>query len=257
MVTAVDSPKIAIVVDWLVRRAGAEKVLEYLLKLYPDADLFALIDFLSDSEDNAWLMNKKVSTSFLQKLPFIKRHYPKFFPLMPLAIESLDLRGYDIIISSSHCVAKGVITSPDQLHISYIHSPMRYVWDMQKEYLDNNAGKGLIGGLKSLFLHKMRIWDAISSMRPDHLIVNSNFIRRRVNKVYRREAKVIFPPVEKAIKKIADNKDQESFYFLVSRFTEYKNIDLIVRSFAKMPNKHLKIIGDGPLWEDVHKIATP
>ena len=258
----VEVPKVAIVVDWLVRKAGAEKVLEYLLKCYPEADLFSLIDVLPASDDRSWLSYKKVTTSFLQQMPFIRRHYPKFLPLMPLAIESLDLRGYDIVLSSSHCVAKGIITSPDQLHVCYIHSPMRYAWDLQRDYLESNSGflsakiNCITNIFKSWFLHRMRIWDAVSAARVDHFIANSHFISRRVKKVYKRDSTVIFPPVDiMDVENIPENRD--SFYFLVSRFTEYKNIDLIVKAFAKMPNKTLKIIGDGPMWNQVSRLAAP
>lgn len=247
--------KVAIIHDWLVTYAGAEKVLEEILKVYPDADLFSLVEFLGEDK-KGFILNKKVNTSFIQKLPFSKRKYRGYLPLMPLAIEQLDVSAYDVIISSSHAVAKGVITGPDQVHISYVHSPIRYAWDLQHQYLKES---GLQKGLKSIFakmiLHYIRNWDYRTSNNVDYFVANSKFISRRIWRVYRREASVIYPPVD--VSSFVLKEDKEDFYLTASRMVPYKKVDLIVRAFSKMPNKELVVIGEGPDFEKVKKFATP
>jgi glycosyltransferase involved in cell wall biosynthesis len=243
--------KIAIVCDWLVTYAGAECFLAELLKCYPDADLFSLIDFMDD-EGRAKLLGKKAQTTFLQKIPFVKKYYRSLLPLMPLAIEQLDLSQYDLIISSSHAVAKGVITGPDQLHISYVHSPMRYAWDMQHQYLkESGLTTGPLGMLAKYILHKMRLWDVRTSNGVDHFIANSQFIARRIWKTYRRKATVIYPAVD--LSAFTPKGPKEDFYLAASRMVPYKKMDLIVESFAAMPDKKLVVIGSGP---DFNKVAS-
>ena len=187
--------KLGIVADWLVTYAGSEKVISECLKVFPEAELFSVVDFLNDS-DRALLGNKKATTTFIQNLPWARKKYQKYLPLMPLAIEQLDVSNKDIILSSSHAVSKGVITGPDQLHISYVHSPIRYAWDLQHQYLRE---AGLSNGLKSMIvrwiLHRIRIWDNRTAHGVDHFVANSNFIARRIKKVYGRDADVIYPPV--------------------------------------------------------------
>ena len=165
--------KTAIVCDWLVTIGGAEKVLGQLIECFPDADLFAVVDFIAP-EQRGFLCNKTITTSFIQKLPFAKKKYRHYLPLMPLAIEQLDLSPYELIISSSHAVAKGVITGPDQVHISYIHSPMRYAWDLQHQYLRETGLTKWRGTLARYFLHKLRLWDLRSAQGVDHFIANSH-----------------------------------------------------------------------------------
>ncbi len=236
--------KIAIVCDWLVPYAGTERYLAEMLHCFPEADLFAVIDFLAPEQRQA-LQNKIARTSFIQKLPFVKKHYRNYLPLMPLAIEQLDVSSYNLVISSSHAVAKGVLTGPDQVHISYIHSPMRYAWDMQHQYLQE-AGlkKGIKGYIAKHILHKMRIWDQRTANGVDHFIANSQFIARRIWKVYRREATVIHPPVYTHL--FLPHAKKEDFYLAASRFVPYKKMGLIVEAFADMPDKKLVVIGDGP-----------
>ncbi|MDR5824079.1 glycosyltransferase family 4 protein [Caballeronia sp. LZ043] len=246
-------PRVAIVHDWLVTYAGAERVLEQIIACFPEADIFSVVDFL---EDRSFLRGKQAATSFIQKLPFARTRYRAYLPLMPLAIEQLDLSGYDLVISSSHAVAKGVLTGPDQVHVSYVHSPIRYAWDLQHQYLKQS---NLTAGAKSLFarliLHYMRNWDIRTSNSVNHFIANSDFIARRIHKVYRRTSKVIFPPVDVASFEVCEQK--EDFYLTASRMVPYKKIDLIVEAFARMPGRKLVVIGEGPDMAKIRAKATP
>lgn len=245
--------KIAVVCDWLVTYAGAEKVLEQILNIYPEADLFALVDFL-DEDKRDFIKHKKVTTTFIQKLPKVKTKYRNYLLFMPLAIEQLDLSKYDLVISSSHCVAKGVLTGPNQVHISYVHSPIRYAWDLQHQYL-KEAGltKGLKGWIAKIILHYMKIWDTRTSNGVDYFIANSQFVAKRIWKCYRRKADVIYPPVDVEAFEFCDKK--EDFYLTASRMVPYKKMDLIVEAFIKMPDKKLVVIGDGPDFAKIQKIA--
>jgi len=236
--------KIAIVHEWFATYAGSEKVVEQILQVFPQADLFGLFDFIpTNSRD--FILNKTVSTSFLQNFPFINQsNYRRYLPFMPLAIEQLDLSAYKLIISNCHAVSKGVITGPDQLHISYIHSPMRYAWDMQNAYLENSGMNWFKSWLARLLLHYVRSWDSIAANRPDMLLANSSFIARRIKKIYRRESQVLYPPVDTDF--FTPSGPREDFYLAASRFVPYKRIDLIAKAFRKMPDKKLILIGDGP-----------
>ncbi|RJT41602.1 glycosyltransferase family 4 protein [Rahnella woolbedingensis] len=234
---------VGIVADWLVTFAGSEKVIAEFIKLYPHADIYSVVDFLSD-ESRKKFYGKEAKTSFIQRLPFAKKKYQQYLPLMPLAIEQLDVTGHDIVLSSSHAVAKGVLTGPDQLHISYVHSPIRYAWDFQHQYLrEAGLNKGFKGKLARWFLHKIRIWDYRTANGVDHFIANSHFIARRIKKVYGRDADVIYPPVD--VERFTLQENKEDFYFTASRMVPYKRIDLIVEAFSQMPDKKLVVIGDG------------
>jgi glycosyltransferase involved in cell wall biosynthesis len=243
--------KIAFIADWLVTYAGAERVMCEMLKVFPKADLFSVIDFLSDDSRQHFL-GKHATTSFIQKLPNAEKKYRNYLPLMPLAIEQLDVSAYDVVLSSSHAVAKGVLTGPDQLHISYVHSPIRYAWDLQHQYLrELGLDKGIKAIIVRWLLHKIRMWDYRTANGVDHFVANSQFIARRIKKVYGRSADVIYPPVETDRFTIGESK--EEFYFTASRMVPYKKIDLIVEAFSQMPNKKLVVIGDGP---DMEKIKS-
>ena len=247
--------KVAVVHDWLTLCAGGERVLEQILNIWPEADLFSVVDFLSD-EDRRQLRGKHATTTFIQRLPWARRRYRAYLPLMPLAIEQLNLDRYDMVISSSHAVAKGVITGPDQLHVSYVHSPMRYAWDLQHQYLaEAGLTRGIRSALARLVLHYMRIWDLRSSNGVDHFVANSNFIARRIRKVYRREAEVVHPPVN--IDRFSLRSDKEDFYFTASRMVPYKKIPLIVEAFTRMPGRRLVVVGDGPEFERARAGAGP
>ena len=188
--------KIAIVHDWLVTYAGAERVLEQILICYPEADLYSLVDFL-DKNEREFILNKHVQTSFIQNMPLAKKKYRNYLPLMPFAIEQFDLSQYDLVISSSYAVAKGLISGPDQLHISMCYSPMRYAWDLYHHYLRESGLKsGFNGFFAKIILHFIRLWDYASASRVDEFIAISHFISRRIEKIYRRPSRVIYPPVD-------------------------------------------------------------
>ncbi len=247
--------RIAIVTDWLVVVGGAELFLSQLLKCFPEADLFAVVDFLAPEDRKKIVGDKPIKTTFIQKLPWAKKKYRAYLPLMPLAIEQLDMSGYDFIISSSHAVAKGVITGPDQIHISYIHSPMRYAWDLQAQYLKET---GLDSGLKSILvrylLHKLRAWDVQSSHGVDYFLSNSDFVGRRIRKFYRRESRTLYNGIDLSEFSLISNK--EDFYLTASRMVPYKKMDLIVKTFSEeLKDKKLVVIGDGPDFKKIKALA--
>ena len=250
-----DGLRVAIVHDWLTVYGGAERVLKYILDLFPKAELFSMVDFLSTA-DRAFLDGRKVHTSFVQRLPGARKLYRQYLPLMPLAVEQFDLSKFDLVISSSYAVAKGVITGPDQLHISYVHSPIRFAWDLQHQYLEQ-AGmrRGLKGAIARALLHRLRLWDSRTANGVDHFIANSAFIGRRIWKVYRRPAQVIYPPVDVRGFRLAQDKGES--YVTVSRLVPYKRVDLLVAAFARMPNRRLVVVGTGPDYEKLHRSAPP
>jgi len=245
--------RVAVVHDWLTTFAGAEKALQQILQCYPEADLYVMVDFLPE-HDRHFLNDTKIYTSFVQNMPFARKHYRNYLPLMTYAVEQFDLSDYDVVISSSHAVAKGVITGPDQLHISYTHSPMRYAWDMQNQYLTESRN---LRGMKSLVirmvLHKLRIWDLASSFRVDLFLTNSNYISRRIEKIYRRTAEVIFGPV--ALDDFSLETNKQDYYLTASRLVPYKKVELIASAFKSMPDKKLFIIGDGPDRQKIEQVA--
>lgn len=247
--------KIAIICDWLVSYAGAEKVVEAILEIFPTADIYTTV-YKKESFIGTCFEKHNVFESFIAKLPKACRLYQKYLPLMPLAIEQFDLSSYDLIISSSHAVAKGIITSPDQLHICYCHSPIRYAWDFQSQYLNESSmGKGVKGKVIRYFLHKIRLWDARTSNSVDAFVANSKYISRRILKCYRRESVVIYPNVSVNDFGVSDDKDD--YYFTASRLVPYKKIKMIVEAFAKMPNKKLVVIGRGEQEKSIIKALTP
>ncbi|WP_394186714.1 glycosyltransferase family 4 protein [Metabacillus halosaccharovorans] len=245
--------KVAIIHDWLVTYAGAEKVLEQMLEVFPDADLYSCVEFL-DQDQKRFIKNKNVKTTFIQQLPGAKKRYRSYLPLMALAIEQFDLSEYDLILSSSHAVAKGVITGPNQVHISYVHSPIRYAWDLQHQYLrESKLDRGFKGLITKWLLHKIRLWDLRTANGVDVFLSNSLFISKRIWKVYRRESKVIYPPVDVASFEMQEQK--EDFYFTASRMVPYKKMDLIVEAFTSMPEKKLIVIGNGPDFAKIKEKA--
>ncbi|WP_086476178.1 glycosyltransferase family 4 protein [Arenibacter amylolyticus] len=246
--------KKALVHDWYYVNGGAEKVIHSFTNTWSDFTHYGLVDFLN-KKDRAYILDgKKVNTSFIQNLPTAKSNHRKFLQLFPYAIEQFNLNEYDLILSSSASIAKGVLTHQDQLHICYCHSPMRYAWDLYHQYLkEAGLDKGIKGIYAKYVLHKMRNWDINSSNRVDHFIANSEYIARRIRKVYRREAKVIYPPVDTTAFSFEAKK--EDYYFTASRMVPYKKIDLIVQAFNDMPDKKLLVAGTGPDYEKISKLA--
>lgn len=237
--------KVAIVHEWFVNHAGSEKVVQELLKIFPQASLFALVDFLKPDQRN-YLEGRKVKTSFIQNLPFSRRNFRLYFPLFPVAVEGHDLREFDVIISSSHMVSKGILCRQDQLHISYVHSPCRFAWDLYHQYLEE-AGlkKGLKGFLAQYFLHRLRNWDIISLNRVQHFIANSTYISKRIQHVYNREAEVIYPPVD--TERFGFDQLKGDYYFAAGRVVPYKKLDLIAEAFSKMPDQKLILCISGDI----------
>ncbi|MGL4514092.1 MAG: glycosyltransferase [Lacipirellulaceae bacterium] len=247
--------RVAVVHDFFYTYAGAERVVEQLLRVLPHADVFGLFDFVPD-EERGFLRGKPVTTTFLQRMPLVRSKHRAYLPLMPLAIEQLDVSAYDLVVSSSYLVAKGVITGPDQLHVCYCHSPVRYGWDLQHQYLrDAGLGYGPRGMFARTILHYLRTWDARSSLGVDHFLANSQFVARRIAKVYRRDAEVVYPPVD--TEAFVPLETREDYYVTASRLVGYKRIDLIVEAFTQSPGRKLVVVGDGPEMQRLRSIAGP
>jgi glycosyltransferase involved in cell wall biosynthesis len=247
----VDKNKIAIIHDWFDTLGGSESVVEQILALYPHADLFSLVDFLP-SEKRSIIQNKHVETSFIQRLPFARKHFRNYLPIMPLAIEQFDLSAYSLVLSSSHAFAKGFIPTPGQIHISYIHTPIRYAWDLQHIYLKNSHMEyGIKSWLTRWILHNIRSWDSRSAIGVDLLIANSNFTSQRIWKYYRRDSQVVYPPVNVDAYSFINQK--EDYFLTVSRLVHYKQVQTIVDAFRLLPSQHLVVIGEGPLQKELNR----
>ena len=245
--------KYALMHEWPTPKAtgGSELVVREILNLV-DADLYALIDFESKNPDS-YLYKRQIGTTFLQQFPDARNGIQNYLPLLPIAVEQLDLREYDVILSSSHAVAKGVITTPEQLHICYCHSPMRYAWDLTFDYLrSSKLGNGVIGWATRYLLHRLRQWDVTSANRVDYFIANSKHTARRIWRCYRRESTVIYPPIN--IENLPFSAQKEDFYLIVSRLVTYKQVSLIVQAFNKI-QKPLVIIGTGPEMTKITQMA--
>jgi glycosyltransferase involved in cell wall biosynthesis len=241
--------KVAIIQEWLTTMGGSEKVVQAIAELFPQADIFTLV---ADPKlvKELGFENRKITTSIIQKMPWGMKKYKTYLPLFPFAIEQFDLSGYDLIISSNHAVSKGVLTTGEQLHITYCHSPIRYAWDLHHQYLkEEGLGFNVKGILARYFLHRIRIWDFISAARPDFFISNSNFIGKRIFKVYQKHSTTIYPPIE--VERFSLETEKEDYYVTSSRMVPYKKIDLIVEAFSKMPQRKLVVIGDGPDYKKI------
>jgi len=248
--------KTAIVHEWFAEYAGSERVVESFTNIWHNADVFALVDLLSDEERQIVLKSIKPKTSFIQKLPFAKAKHRYYLPLFPYAMESFDFTGYDIIISSSHAVAKGLKKNPDQLHISYCHSPMRYAWDNAGLYLNQaNISKGIRGFAAKRILNYLRKWDLKTASRPDYLIANSRFIAGKIKRIYNRDADVIYPPVD--VDKFNCVKEKDDYFLTASRMVPYKRVDLIVEAFSNLKELKLKVVGQGPEFKRIKNNASP
>ena len=255
----INDSKIAIVHDWFLKKSlgGAEKVTllldKFLINNYSTPDIFSLtsnIEILNEIK----LIDRKIQTSFIQNLPFGKTSVQNYLPLLPLAIEQLDLNKYDFIISSSHAFAKGVITRPDQLHISYIHTPMRYAWDQMNTYLKQSKLSQFGFEIPIRYtLYQLRQWDFYSSQRVDYLISNSSFTAKRIRKYWGLDSEVIHPPVD--VERFDFKRNRENFYLSVNRLVPNKRVDLLVKAFNKL-NLPLVIVGTGPELKSLIKIAN-
>lgn len=247
--------KVAIVHDWLDTWRGGENVLAEICRVFPDANLFALVDFLP-AADRDKLEGKRAVTSFLQRLPLARTYFRALLPLFPRAIESLDLTDHDIVISSSHAVAKGVRTRARQLHICYCYTPMRYAWDLQDQYLRQvGLDQGARGWISGRILSRLRSWDRAASERVDHFIAISRYIAERIRRCYGRDSTVIYPPV--SIDPIVDANQRSASYVTVSQLVPYKRVDLIAEAFRSLPGRELIVIGDGPERPRIEAMAVP
>lgn len=244
--------KIAIIHDWLTGMRGGEKVLEVFCEVFPEADIFTLIHI--HGSVSRTIESRNIRTSFLQKVPLAKKHYRSFLPIFPLAIEGFDMSAYDILLSSSHCVAKGVLASPSAVHICYCHTPMRYIWNYYFTYFGNNTGGPFSRFLMPVIAHYLRIWDVASSNRVDYFIANSYNVANRIRKYYKRSAEVIHPPVDCSLYTPSDTYREGDYYLIVSAFAPYKRIDIAVDAFERL-GLPLVIIGGGQDEERIRGMA--
>lgn len=245
--------RVAVVHEWMTTYAGSERVLEQIIALFPSADLFCVADFVP-KEERKFLAGKIPRPTFIQRLPGSARGVQKYLPLMPLAIETLDLSGYDVVISSSHAVAKGILTGPDQFHLCYCHSPARYAWDLQHQYLrESGLDRGLRGLAARAMLHYFRLWDVRTACGVDQFIANSTYIARRIRKIYGRDAIVLHPPVDTDRFRPAWPRRAE--YFSASRFVPYKRLDVLVDAFRSLPSRRLVLAGTGPTFDRIRASA--
>jgi glycosyltransferase involved in cell wall biosynthesis len=245
--------KVAVIHDWLDTWRGGEAVLVEILRIYPDADLFALVDFLPDSERRG-LRGRRTTTSFLQRMPFARTTFRMWLPLFPRAIESLDVGDYDLVISSSHAVAKGVRTRPGQMHVCYCYTPMRYAWDLREQYLQQTGlDRGATGALADALLARLRAWDRATSERVDEFVAISRHIAARIQRCYARDSSVIYPPV--SVPHVPADLGREDVYVTVSHLVPYKRVDLLIDAFRRMPARKLVVIGGGRMGARLARTA--
>ena len=244
--------RVALVHDWLTGMRGGEKVLEIFCELFPEADIFTLVHI--PGSVSKIIENRTIRTSFLQRVPLAKSHYRSFLPLFPLAIEGFNMRGYDMVLSSSHCVAKGVLTTPSTVHVCYCHTPMRYVWDHYNTYFGDER-KGLLSKfLMPVIANYLRMWDVTSSDRVDYFVANSYNVANRIKKYYKRPAEVVHPPVDCFFYTPVKNHKEGDYYLIVSAFAPYKRIDIAVDAFERL-GLPLVIVGGGQEEEQIRNMS--
>ncbi|MET0342340.1 MAG: glycosyltransferase [Polyangiales bacterium] len=254
-ITRPGAARVALVHDWLVTFGGAEGLLAELLRCVPEAPLHVLVDFFAE-ESRRKLGAARIETSFVQRLPYARRNYWYYAPLMAAAVERFDLRGFDLVLSSSHAFAKGVLVGPDQLHVSYVHSPVRFAWDLQQYYLDCFGWTSRLRETAALAaFHYLRMWDARTVAGVDLMLCNSEFVRRRIQKTYRRRAHVVYPPVDLARFRL--RADKEPHYLAGSFMNPFKRVDLVVQAFTETPWRELRVFGDGPDLARCMALAGP
>ena len=245
--------RFAFVHEWLIEYGGSEKVLERCLSIAPEAPIYTII-YDEKKFTHSPIADHQVHTSFIQRLPF-RKHFRMYLPLMPMAIERFDVGDVDVVISSNHCVAKGILTRSDQLHISYVHAPMRYAWDLHFPIMEQaHLRHGLRGLFASWIFKDLRRWDVLAANRVDVFVANSKYVARRIRKVYRRDAQVIYPPVD--VGRFKPDQDRDDFYLTVCRCVPYKHVEMMVMAFNRL-GRPLVVIGDGPELERIKRIANP
>lgn len=246
--------KIALVHDYLVQYGGAERVLQAFTELFPEASIHTLL-YDQDAMHGVF-EGKRIHTSFLQKIPWALKNHRAFPMLMPIAIEQFDFSKYDIVLSDSSSYAKGILTRPETLHICYLHTPMRYAWDDCQKYAQDFGLPSFIKKLVPFFMTPIRLWDRSAADRPDLIIANSEFVRKRIRKYYRRESTVIHPPVNVNDFSLAKEVDRKDYFLMVGRLIAYKRHDIAIEACNRL-NIPLKIIGRGPEMERLKKLAGP
>jgi glycosyltransferase involved in cell wall biosynthesis len=255
-VDATGGGRIALVHDWCPSFRGGERVLSELCKLFGSHDVFTLFDFLPNDVRAEYFPGVTFQTSVASKLPKVEHYYRALFFAAPFLIEQFDVTGYDAVISSSAAFARGVITRPDQPHLCYVHSPVRYAWDEQFSYLaQGRLGYGPKGLLFRYFLHKLRTWDTRTAHGPDLMVANSNYVRARIRRIYGRDARVVFPPV--AIDDLEYSADKDDYYVTACFLAPYKRTDLVVAAFNDMPSRRLIVVGEGQQSSELRKLAGP
>lgn len=246
--------KIALVHDYLVQYGGAERVLEAFTELFPEASIYTLL--YDEDAMHGVFSGKRIYTSFLQKIPGALKNHRAFPLLMPLAIEQFDFSKYDVVLSDSSSYAKGILTRPETMHICYLHTPTRYAWDDCQKYTEDFGLPSLVKKLVPFFMSPLRLWDRSAADRPDHIIANSDFVRKRIQKYYRRDAVVIHPPVSVERFFIAKAEDRKDYFLMVGRLIAYKRHDIAIEACNRLKIP-LKIIGRGPEMERLRKLAGP
>ena len=249
--TTATGPRAALVHDWLTGMRGGEKVLEALAELLPEAPIYTLFHFPGSL--SAALEERSIRTSSLQHAPGLRRHYRRFLPLFPAAIEEHDMGGFDLVVSSSHCVAKGVLPAPGARHLCYCHTPMRYAWDQEHAYFPRRTG--VVARLRSLVLSRLRLWDVASAGRVDRYVANSRFVAGRIRRYYGREAVVVAPPVETGFYTPGESPGEE-YCLVVTALAPYKRIELAIAACGRL-GKELRIVGTGPEEDRLRRLAGP
>lgn len=248
--------KIAIVHDWCPNFRGGERVLAELCRVFEGAEVFTLFDFLSPEIKKQYFDGVPFHVSAANRLPFVKRYYRGLFFMCPFLIEQFDVTGYDAVISSSAAFSRGVLTRPDQPHLCYVHSPIRYAWDEQFSYLSQGKfGFGPRGLLFRYLLHGLRTWDARTAHGPDTMLANSNYVRARIRRIYGRDSQVVFPPV--AFDELAYVTEKDDYYVTASFLAPYKRTDLVIEAFKEMPSRRLLVVGEGQQAKSLRSMAGP
>jgi glycosyltransferase involved in cell wall biosynthesis len=248
--------RIAIVHDWCPNFRGGERVLAELCRIFKGAEVFTLFDFLTPEEKERHFPGVAFHTSIANRIPKVEKFYRTLFPFCPFLMEQFDVTDYDAVISSSAAFARGVLTRPDQPHLCYVHSPIRYAWDEQFSYYQQGRiGYGPKGLLFRYLMHRLRIWDARTAHGPDLMLANSSYVRARIKRIYGADAKVVFPPVD--VDELQFTPDKDDYYVTASFLAPYKRTDLVIRAFNAMPSRRLLVVGDGQQVRTLRALAGP